>query len=202
MRKASKKYDDLKEKTIDSIAPVKVLLADVFQRLELKGKRVECFASATLSEIESMWSALHSVDDTVSDDEKWVKSNLDKHPKLKAFMDHCCHKRHYCFSIKKCGQPSCEICKPPHLPLDVFDELKHLPDPTPGNDGHYKSFQEVYGTVTSEDSRPSLQKCSVRAKSLPFVASVQHARNTNIMVQCEECEMWRIVYSKFQVNNC
>ena len=37
------------------------------------------------------------------------------------------------------------------------------------------------------------------AQTLPFVASVQHARNTNIMMQCEECDMWRIMYSKYKL---
>jgi hypothetical protein len=57
-----------------------------------------------------------------------------------------------------------------------------------GTDGHYKPFQDVYGTVTSEKCRPSLQKRPARAKTLPYVASIQHARNTNIMMQCEECD--------------
>ena len=67
-------------------------------------------------------------------------------------------------------------------------------------DGHYKPFDSVYGTDTSEEHRPSLQKRPNRQKTLPFVASVQHARNTNLMVQCEECEMWRLVYSKYKLN--
>ena len=33
-------------------------------------------------------------------------------------------------------------------------------------------------------------------KSLPFNATQQHVKNVNMVIQCEECEMWRIVYSK------
>ena len=27
-------------------------------------------------------------------------------------------------------KPLCEVCKPPHLPSEVFGDLHHLPDPT------------------------------------------------------------------------
>jgi len=28
---------------------------------------------------------------------------------------------------------------------------------------------------------------------------VKHAKNTNLMVQCEECEMWHLVYGKYKL---
>ena len=54
----------------------------------------------------------------------------------------------------------------------------------------------IYGTNTTEVHRPSSSKRSKKQKTLPFVASIQHIKNVNLMVQCEECGMWRIVYSK------
>ena len=33
-------------------------------------------------------------------------------------------------------------------------------------------------------------------KTLPFVASIEHVKNTNLVIQCEECRMWRLVYAK------
>ena len=74
---------------------------------------------------------------------------------LKAFIDHCCHIWHYQFSIKKCGKPSCNICRAPQLPQDVFANVHMLPDPTPGQDEHYLPFKELYGTQTTEGNRPS-----------------------------------------------
>ena len=62
-----------------------------------------------------------------------------------------------------------------------------LPDPIPGQDEHYLPFKELYGTQTTEGNRPSLTKKSKKQKTLPFVASIQHARNVNMVVQCEEC---------------
>ena len=32
--------------------------------------------------------------------------------------------------------------------------------------------------------------------NLPELSSVQHARNVGLMVQCEECEMWRLIYRR------
>lgn len=53
---------------------------------------------------------------------------------------------------------------------------------------------------TSEEHRPSLKKApKAKAKSLPFYASVQHVKNAQLMLQCEECNMWRLVYSKYKL---
>ena len=35
----------------------------------------------------------------------------------------------YMFSIKKCGLIHCKVCKPPHLPKEIFESIHHLPDP-------------------------------------------------------------------------
>ena len=71
-----------------------------------------------------------------------------------------------------------------------------LPDPVPGEDGHYLPFESVYGTTTSEKDRPSLSQTKKRKKTLPFIASIQHAKNTNLMVECVVCGMWHLIYSR------
>ena len=43
------------------------------------------------------------------------------------------------------SQDSCHICKPLRLPPEVFGNFKHLPDPVPGDDGHYQPMDSVYG---------------------------------------------------------
>ena len=80
------------------------------------------------------------------------------------------------FHNKKCGQHACTICKPVRMPLEDFEKLSFLPDPVPGNDGHYLPFEEVYGTTTIEQHRPSLRAQNSHQKSLPFIASVQHVK--------------------------
>ena len=90
---------------------------------------------------------------------------------------------------------SCSICRPPGLPPATFAKISFIPDPIPQVDGHYKLFEEVYGTVTTKEFRPSLSKRSAKSKKLPFSASAQHIRNEDLMVQCEECDMRCLLYS-------
>ena len=65
----------------------------------------------------------------------------------------------------------------------------------PGIDGHYLSFEESFGKETSESHRPSLQPKPKR-KTLPFHGVLQHVTNVNMVVQCGECGMWRLLYAK------
>ena len=61
------------------------------------------------------------------------------------------------------------------------------------DDGHYIPFAKAFTLNTTEQNRPSLRKA---AKPLSFSSCVQHARNTDTMVQCDECSMWHLVFSK------
>ena len=96
--------------------------------------------------------------------------------------------RKYMFQIKKCRSRLCGICKPPCLPSDTF---KSLPDPMTGEEGHYKSFSEVYGCATSEKDCPSAAASPKCKKTLPFASNLRHVTNVGMMLQCEECESWR-----------
>ena len=46
---------------------------------------------------------------------------------------------------------------------NVFAVL--MPDPMPGDDGHYKPYMDLLGTKTDETRRPSLQKVPKRTKT-------------------------------------
>ena len=164
-------------------------------RLELKGRPFGNYSAASQEDIESVWNSLHAVDSSLNVSDKHPKASLKSHSAVEEFIKHCCQTRHYSFCIRKCGVSSCSICRPPRLPLDTFSKISFIPDPIPQADGHYKPFQEVYGIVTTEEFRPSLSKQSGKSKKLPFSASVQHVRNVDLMLQCEECEMWRLLYS-------
>ncbi len=58
--------------------------------------------------------------------------------------------------------------------------------------------------LASNTDRLSLQSLkSQPRKTLSFSASVQHVKNANTLVLCEECETWRIVYSiDFGISFC
>ena len=79
------------------------------------------------------------------------------------------------------------------LSQEEFAKIKPFPDPVLKDDGHYKHFDEVHGTDTSEECRPSLN--TPKSKSLPFYASVQHVKNSGMMLLCDECGMWRLIYA-------
>lgn len=54
---------------------------------------------------------------------------------------------------------------------------------------------KFYGTETSESHCPSMIQESKKWRTLPFTASIQHVRNVNLIVQSEQCHMWRLIYS-------
>ncbi|CAB4438909.1 unnamed protein product, partial [Rhizophagus irregularis] len=68
------------------------------------------------------------------------------------------------FTIKKCGESTCTICRLPRCLPEDFEQLHRLPDPVPGDDLHYKSFEELYGKQTTEDHRPSLKNVKKQKK--------------------------------------
>ena len=49
----------------DSIAPVKVLLSDIFCRLKLHDKNFQVFTAASVNNQERLWSELKKIDDTL-----------------------------------------------------------------------------------------------------------------------------------------
>lgn len=90
-------------------------ITDFFQRLGLKGKRIKIGASATEAQMQRLNMAILSLENVIDLNNKIKKVMMKNLHQLKAFIDHCCHTRHYQFSIKKCGKPSCNICRAPRL---------------------------------------------------------------------------------------
>ena len=60
----------------------------------------------------------------------------------------------------------------------------------------YKPFSEVFKTETTVEHRASLKRKSRQDRGLPFSSSVQHIRNIDMMLQCEECGQRRLIYAK------
>ena len=73
--------------------------------------------------------------------------------------------RHYSFTIQKCGEPGCTICRSPRCSPEDFEQLHRLPNPEPGEDMHYKSFEELYGKKTTENHRPSLKNTKSKRRT-------------------------------------
>ena len=127
--------------------------------------------------MDALWNYILDVDASVSQDDR-AKKDISKKD-LQRFMDHCCHFRHYVFSIKKCGSSNCSICCPPRLPPEVFAKIHHLPDPhKDASREHYQSFDDLYGTMTSEKEHPSLTTADNKQNhGLLFNPSAQTCHN-------------------------
>ncbi len=105
-----------------------------------------------------------------------------------------CKRRHYMFSVMKCTDISCLVCKPPRLPEDVFQFTYPVLVP---NGDCYKDFAAVYGTETSEQHKPSSKDNSgTKSHGMPFSPSAQCAKNVGTVIQCSECLKWRLMYTK------
>ncbi|KAL5496676.1 hypothetical protein EMCRGX_G013014 [Ephydatia muelleri] len=193
LRSVAERIVGFKEAILDSISPVKVILTDIAKRLELKEKKFTVFSPAT--KLDDLWTSIFSIDQEFPYSQSDKLSGKDLTSQLVEFMSHCCKQRHYYFDILKCGERKCKICLPTRLPADVFKGLDHLPDPLPGTEGHYKHFAEVFRSKTSEEHRPSLKRAA-KEKTLPFYASLQNVKNADMMLMCDVCEMWRLVYSR------
>src|SRR5436853_3069488 len=94
------------------------------------------------------------------------------------------------------------ICRPPRYSPEDFEQLHCLPDPIPGDDLHYKSFEELYGKQTTEDHRSSLKSTKTKTKkntktkhTMPFCPSAVRAKNVGITVNCVECEKPHFLFS-------
>ncbi|UZO09453.1 uncharacterized protein OCT59_029676 [Rhizophagus irregularis] len=146
--------------------------------------------------MERFWEAIWLIDENVTYEDR-ITEHIKRRPHLQEFLDHYCTMRHYFFSIKKCGEPNCTICRPPRCPPEDFVQLHCLPDPVPGEDLHYKSFEELYGKQTTENYRPSLKNVKTKAKgekkitkgkhTMPFCPSAACAKNVGVVVNCVEC---------------
>ena len=60
--------------------------------------------------------------------------------------------------------------------------------PDERNEGHYKSFSDVFGEVTTEEHRPSRKLAKKTSHGIPFNPSKQHTINTNLITECTECK--------------
>ncbi|CAB5356215.1 unnamed protein product [Rhizophagus irregularis] len=157
---------------------------------------------ATEEEIKDLWESLLEIEDSLNMDDRTKKDIKDK-AKLQEFYDHCCKSRHYFFQIKKCGAIDCDICKPIRSDELDFSQVHSLPDPIPIADKtNYKQFEDVYGTITTEQYRPSLlnQQQKKKRAHIEFGPTAQFVRNVGIVIECCECNKWRVLYSKSKLS--
>ncbi|XP_033752909.1 uncharacterized protein LOC117336468 [Pecten maximus] len=67
---------------------------------------------------------------------------------------------------------------------------------------HYKPFETVYGTETTEKDRPSSQNqtlAAVAEEQQGCKNNVLTAQNVRLIINCRECEKPRCIYSKLRL---
>ena len=145
----------------------------------------------------NFWSVLLLVESSLTREDT-TKNAIKKKPKIGDLLKHCCKSRHYSFQVKKCGLPSCTLCKPVRMDQETFSNLHYLPDPIPGDEGHYRTFVDIYGQCTTEEYRPSLLAAKKDSrKSIGFSPSQQHVHNVGLLVQCDK---WRVLFCRHKLN--
>ncbi|GES82304.1 hypothetical protein GLOIN_2v1489433 [Rhizophagus clarus] len=171
IREKSQNEPHLKEELIKSLQPTIDLMEGIFERLTLKEESFKTFKAASDEDICELWELLLEIDETLELDDRTKKS------------------------IKNKPLKSDEV---------DFSQVHSLPDPIPTIDKtSYKEFSEIYGTITTEQHRPSLkhQQKDKQTNKMGFSPNAQFAKNVGVVVECYECNRWRILYSKTKLNS-
>ena len=175
------------------------MLSRVTQRLHLKDEPFKVISAASHQQKDELWSELKTIEPLIQHTDR-SRSIIDQRPGLKRFLEHCCCSRTYMFSVKKCFKPGCSMCKPPRLPQNLWQNVHHLPDPVPQNNGeHYKSFSEFYGSKTTEEHCPSLSAKAAKGHGISFSPTAQTAKNVAEVIVCSECTKPRVLYCAYKL---
>ncbi|EXX55701.1 hypothetical protein RirG_223030 [Rhizophagus irregularis DAOM 197198w] len=187
IRKKAQKYSDLEFELKESIAGVQNLLKSRTERLLFKSKKLKCHTPATEEEIAELFEFIFNIDSTLKIKET-TQAQIHSHPALVEFIKTHCR-------IKKCNNPACLYCKPIRLPLNEFHNLSFLLDPIPSQDNtdHYATFQNVYGTETTEEYRPTYMQSQVNAEPIP--KSILVVAKIRGYINCKDCGKRCCVYS-------
>ncbi len=89
IRRIASRIEGFEAAVQDSLSPVKILLSQVFSRLQFNERCIELFASAAGSEISDFWGALLAVDATLREDIKYTKKTFAGYPAAVEFIHHC-----------------------------------------------------------------------------------------------------------------
>ena len=196
IRKKAEEKPELKEQLLNSLHPTIELMESVIKRLELKEEPFDTFKAASDEEITTLWNSLLLIDDSLTMEDNSKKSIQNKFEFLE-FYNHCCRSRHYFFEIKKCGSLDCHICKPIRCNSETWLKVHNFPDPIPTIDGKkYESFEKLYG----QETRPSLKEKNKSNNEMGFKSSAQNCKNVGTLIQCGECDKWRVIYSKSKLS--
>ena len=92
-------------------------------RLKLKDQPFTTFSPSSQNAMDELWTNLHVIDSSLLTIDTIQKSIASIVGILDFMNSHC----KAMLSVKKCGLQSCQCCKQPRLPTEVFTTLHHLP---------------------------------------------------------------------------
>ncbi|CAG8615599.1 8891_t:CDS:2, partial [Scutellospora calospora] len=189
----------------ESIRGVQEILNNRTEQLKLKDSKFRYYFPANQEAITEVFESIFSIDPTLKIKET-IQVQIRNHLALVEFIDTHCQMRAYsfqackqllleCFKIKKCNSSSCLYCKPIRLLLHKFGNLSFLADPVPSKDNmdHYATFQDIYGTKTTEEHRPTYMQSQAKSELIP--KSILIAEKIRDYIDCKDCWKHRCVYS-------
>ena len=167
----------------------------ITQSLQHKEKKFTVETSAQPDQITGLWDSLLLID-TEFDLQHSDKISQVSHTRIKEFMPHCCRERHYFFRIR--NRVTVPSVFQYDCPVMNFRKSSH------------SLIQYLMMAITSLLMMYMAQKhlkstdlhCKnvKKEKLLLFYASVHHVRNSGMMLMCDECGMWRLVYTTRKIS--
>lgn len=178
------------------------ILEKRFSRLKLKGVPVVTHEAATDNDLSDFFKVLSDIFSSTLLPDRLRLGHLKKSEKLWNFMSSHCKATHYTYQLKKCKSPTCWYCllNPPRL--EDFNDLDFIPDPILTEDKqHYKSFEDVYRTETTDDDRPSLQTEANKKNPRDVInKDLLVGTRARTFIACSDCGKSRVVYSKTKLS--
>ncbi|CAG8808168.1 8505_t:CDS:2, partial [Dentiscutata erythropus] len=181
IHKKSQEYNKLKSELKESVSGIQNMLNSRTEWLRLKNNKFKCYSLASKEDITEIFESIFRIDPTLKIEET-TQTQICCHPELVKFIDTHCQTRAYSF-------------QPIRLPSYEFCNLSFLLDPIPSkeNADHYATFQQVYGTKTTEEYRPTYIQS--QATSEPAPKNILISEKIRDYINCENCQKCRCIYS-------
>ena len=161
------KKPELKDQWVRSLEPVQATIANRFRRLSLKSEPFNLSDPVPDSEIDLLKRHLRELFPDM-DLTKLQKQHTGRVVSYQEWLEKHCRQRQYTFQVRKCDDSSC--CLPAITPPEF---LEWLPDPVLKDPDHFKSYEEVKGTETTDSDRPSLQSSTGRTINMKGATSIK-----------------------------
>ncbi|RIB08543.1 hypothetical protein C2G38_2211423 [Gigaspora rosea] len=177
IRKKAKEFNKLGSELKESITGIQEILNNRTERLKLKNNRFKCYSPASQEHITEKKFTEYQMFSN-------LKSIFRVDPTLKIEETTQAQMRNYPMLIEFINS---------HCQTFAYSFQAYNLD-------HYSAFQNVYGTKTTEEHRPTYMQSQAKSESIPkYILIAEKIRD---YISCEYCQKRRCVYSnKFLTDN-